>query len=168
MFGKPESEMNEPQISKASASTGSRGQATIGSSIAIKGDLIGEEDLIVHGRLEGTITLKQNSFMVGKDGHVKADVRARVIIVEGRVEGGLFGDEQVVIKKSGVVQGNIEAPRVALEDGCKFKGSIEMSVASKPAIEKSVEPAAVSHANVGSGGHKVEAVAPRGRVAIRK
>lgn len=167
MFGKPESEMNEPQTAKASASTGSRGQATVGSSISIKGDLIGEEDLIVHGRLEGTVTLKQNKLMVGKDGHIKADVRARVIIVEGRVEGGLFGDEQVIIKKSGVVQGNIEAPRVALEDGCKFKGSIEMSIASKSATGKSAEPAAVSHANVGSG-HKVEAVAPRGHVAIRK
>lgn len=154
MFGKPESETQEPHISRASTATsGSREQATVGSSIAIKGDLVGEEDLAVHGRIEGTVTLKQNSLLVGKDGHIKADVRARVIIVEGRVEGGLFGDEQVIIKKSGVVQGNIEAPRVALEDGCKFKGSIEMNMAGKVA-----EPAAVSSANTG---HKAEAVAIR-------
>lgn len=153
MFGKPESEMQEPQSSKAPTSSSSREQATVGSSIAIKGDLVGEEDLVVHGRLEGTVTLKQNSLLVGKDGHIKADVRARVIVVEGRVEGGLFGDEQVIIKKSGVVQGNIEAPRVALEDGCKFKGSIEMSIAGNTA-----KPAA--SANAGNG-HKAEAVAIR-------
>lgn len=153
MFGKPESEMQETHTSRAPSSSGSREQATVGSSIAIKGDLVGEEDLVVHGRIEGTVTLKQNSLLVGKDGHIKADVRARVIIVEGRVEGGLFGDEQVIIKKSGVVQGNIEAPRVALEDGCKFKGSIEMSMAGDAA-----KPAAA--ANPGSG-HKAEAVAIR-------
>ncbi len=155
MFGKAESEMNEMQVPKVSAGAGSREQATVGSSIAIKGDLVGEEDLVVHGRLEGTITLKQNSLLIGKDGHIKADVRARVIIVEGRVEGGLFGDEQVIIKKSGVVQGNIEAPRVALEDGCKFKGSIEMNVGTKVA-----EPAAVGKTATGNG-HKAEAVAIR-------
>lgn len=130
MFGKVEPEMRESHTSSA-VHGGGREQATVGSSISIKGDLIGEEDLAVHGRLEGTITLKQNSLLVGKDGHIKADVRARVIVVEGRVEGGLFGDEQVIIKKSGVVQGNIQAPRVALEDGCKFKGSIEMDIGGK-------------------------------------
>ncbi|MBN4078783.1 polymer-forming cytoskeletal protein [Gammaproteobacteria bacterium AH-315-C21] len=155
MFGKPETEMQESHVSKVSTASGSREQATIGSSIAIKGDLVGEEDLVVHGRIEGTVTLKQNSLLVGKDGHIKADIRARIIVIEGRVEGGLFGDEQVIIKKSGSVQGNIEAPRVALEDGCKFKGSIEMGVASK-----SAQPAAVSNANVGNG-HKAEAVAIR-------
>ena len=154
MFGKPESEGQSQGVAPAAASSASRGQATVGSSIAIKGDLVGEEDLAVHGRIEGTITLKQNSLLVGKDGHIKADVRARVIIVEGRVEGGLFGDEQVVIKKSGVVQGNIQAPRVALEDGCKFKGSIEMDIAGK-----SAEPASIGKA--AGGEHKAEAVAIR-------
>jgi len=159
MFGKIESEVHEPMNSKAPVGTGSREQATVGSSISIKGDLVGEEDLIVHGRLEGTITLKQNSLMIGKDGHIKADVRARVIIVEGRVEGGLFGDEQVIIKKSGVVQGNIEAPRVSLEDGCKFKGSIEMNVSSKA---KAAESSVVANPVVEkSSGHKAEAVALR-------
>lgn len=155
MFGKVESEERETHISSPTATaSGSREQATVGSSIAIKGDLVGEEDLIVHGRLEGTITLKQNSLQVGKDGHIKADVRARVIIVEGRVEGGLFGDEQVIIKKSGVVQGNIQAPRVALEDGCKFKGSIEMDIGGK-----AIEAAVVGKA--GGNEHKAEAVAIR-------
>ncbi|MBN4073817.1 polymer-forming cytoskeletal protein [Beggiatoa alba] len=159
MFGKIEPEIHESTNSKVPASKGSREQATVGASIAIKGDLVGEEDLVVHGRVEGTITLKQNSLMIGKDGHIKADVRARVIVVEGRVEGGLFGDEQVIIKKTGVVQGNIEAPRVSLEDGCKFKGSIEMNVSSKAkAAESSV---VASPAAAKSNDHKVEAVALR-------
>ncbi len=135
MFGKSESEVREPTIApakpSASGASSSRGQASVGSSISIKGDLVGEEDLAVHGSLEGTITLKQNSLLIGKDGRIKADLRARIITVEGHVVGGLYGTEQVIIKKSGVVQGNIQAPTVALEDGCKFKGSIEMDIGGK-------------------------------------
>jgi cytoskeletal protein CcmA (bactofilin family) len=105
--------------------------ATIGPSISIRGDLTGEEDLIVEGRVEGTIDLKQNNLTVGKDGRVNASVRANTISVDGQVDGDLSGDEQVVIRRSGNVQGNIIAPRVTLEDGCKFKGSIDMDVPSK-------------------------------------
>jgi cytoskeletal protein CcmA (bactofilin family) len=107
--------------------------ATIGPSISIRGDLTGEEDLVVEGRVEGTIDLKQNNLTVGKDGRVNASVRANTISVDGEVEGDLSGDEQVVIRRSGNVHGNIIAPRVTLEDGCKFKGSIDMDVPSKGA-----------------------------------
>ena len=104
----------------------SKEAATIGPSIRINGDLSGEEDLIVQGHVEGTVTLKQNALRVGKEGHVSATVHARVIDVEGRVEGDVVGDEQVILHRSANVQGNISAPRVTLEDGCRFKGSIDM------------------------------------------
>jgi cytoskeletal protein CcmA (bactofilin family) len=65
---------------------------------------------------------------VGKEGQIKATIDARAIFVEGKVEGDLKGDEQIVIHSSGDVRGNIVAPRVTLEDGCKFKGSIDMDV----------------------------------------
>lgn len=107
--------------------------ATIGPSIRIHGDLAGEEDLVVQGEVEGTITLEQNLVTVGKEGKVNATVNARVIIVEGQVDGDLNGEEQVTLKKSAGVRGNIVSPRVSLEDGARFKGSIDMEreVASK-------------------------------------
>ena len=100
--------------------------ATIGPSIRISGDLTGDEDLIVQGEVEGTVVLPKNLLTIGQDGRVNASVKARVIHVEGKVEGDLRGDEQVIVKRSGDVQGNITAPRVTLEDGCRFKGSINM------------------------------------------
>ena len=103
--------------------------ATIGPSIRINGDLSGEEDVIVQGHVEGTINLKQNTLRVGKDGHVSATVHARIIDVEGKVEGDMHGDEQVLLHRSANVRGNIQAPRVTLEDGCRFKGSIDMDSA---------------------------------------
>lgn len=109
---------------------GSREPAMIGTSISIRGDVAGEEDLIVQGRVEGTIKLPQNSVTVGKDGQIKANIHAKSIEVEGRMEGDLQADEQVVIRRSAHVEGNISAPRVALEDGCRFRGSIEMDMGS--------------------------------------
>ncbi len=101
--------------------------ASIGPSIHFKGELTGEEGLIIDGRVEGTIDLKGNQLIIGNNGKIKADVFAQTIIVNGSLTGELHGKERVHISKTGKVQGNIFSPRVSLEDGAKFKGSIDMS-----------------------------------------
>ena len=67
--------------------------ATIGPSIFIKGDLSGEEDLVIEGRVEGKVDLKQNNVTVGKNGRVRADVFGKVVIIEGEVDGNVFARE---------------------------------------------------------------------------
>ncbi len=99
----------------------------IGPTINIKGDLVGEEDLLIEGRVDGKVELRHHSVTVGKNGHIKADIFAKTITVEGTVEGNLYGEEQLIVRQSGTVRGNIVSPRVALEDGSNFKGSIDMS-----------------------------------------
>jgi len=108
-----------------------REQAVIGSTISIKGDLTGEEDLAIEGKLEGKIELRRHSVTIGKNGRIKGDIYGKVITVEGTVEGNLYGEEQLIVRQSGTVRGNIVAPRVALEDGSNFKGSIDMSPKEK-------------------------------------
>jgi cytoskeletal protein CcmA (bactofilin family) len=108
-------------------------QAIIGATISIKGDLLGEEDLLIEGRLEGKIESRRHSVTIGKNGRIKGDIYARVVTVEGTVEGNLYGEEQMTVRQSGTVRGNIVAPRVALEDGSNFKGSIDMSPKEKAA-----------------------------------
>ncbi len=105
---------------------GSREAAVIGPSIMIDGDLRGEEDLIIEGQVSGTVQLKNNSLTIGAQGKVKADVYAHSVFVEGYMEGDLYGSERVNVRKSAQVRGNITSPRVSLEDGARFKGSIEM------------------------------------------
>jgi cytoskeletal protein CcmA (bactofilin family) len=100
--------------------------AAIGPSISIKGDVVGGEDLLVEGKVEGEIRVKNHSVTVGRSGQVKADVHAKSVVVEGEVFGSLYGQEDVSIRQSGKVQGNIVAPRVTLEDGSTFRGSIDM------------------------------------------
>jgi len=101
-------------------------RANIGRSITIKGDISGDEDLVIQGAVEGSVNLKENNVTINSEGRVKADIHGRTITVEGHVEGDLLGEEQVVLSPSCRVRGNITAPRVALEDGANFRGTIDM------------------------------------------
>lgn len=118
-------------------------RATIGRSITIKGEVNGDEDLLIQGRVDGSVNLKQHAVTVGPEGEVKADIGARVIAVEGTVEGNLSAQEQVILRGSARVQGNITAPRVVLEDGARFRGGVDMGEMSAEAAppEKTVQVA---------------------------
>ena len=115
-------------------------RATIGPSIFIKGDLTGEEDLVIEGRVEGRVDLKQNNVTVGKNGKVKADVLGRVVTIEGEVDGNVFAREQAILRQSGAIKGNIQSPRVVLEDGSRFKGSIDMESPKDSGASPPVRP----------------------------
>lgn len=135
----------------------STSRATIGRSITIKGEVTGDEDLLIEGRVDGSVDLKKNSVTVGPDGTVKADIRGRVVIIEGKVEGDLRADEQVVLRSTARLLGDIVAPRLVLEDGASFRGGVDMGdtstaekthagteVTSRPAKATSSKPAAES------------------------
>lgn len=128
---KPKAQVSAPRA------TPSGSTSIIGTSIVLHGDITGDEDLVVKGNVQGTLNLPNNNIQIGPEGEVKADLKAQKISVAGKVEGNLVGSERVVIEKSGQVVGNIVAPRVALEDGCKFKGSVEMNMdsSSKPNVK---------------------------------
>jgi cytoskeletal protein CcmA (bactofilin family) len=127
-----------------------RERALIGPSIEIKGDLSGTEDLFIEGRIEGKIELRKHSVTVGKNGRVKADIIGCVIVVLGEVDGNLYGEEQIVLRSSSRVKGNLFASRVTLEDGAQFRGSVEMTAkppagsdpaqAQEPSSEPVVQP----------------------------
>lgn len=109
----------------------------IGPSIEIKGTITGNENLIIDGTVDGAVNLPDNDLTIGDTGKVTADLSAKNVKVEGQVTGDITGSEKVVISKSGRVRGNIIAPRVTLEDGAKFKGSIDMDPgeAARPAAK---------------------------------
>jgi cytoskeletal protein CcmA (bactofilin family) len=123
-----------PWSDSARGSAPAREAAVIGRSIHIDGNLKGEEDLRIEGDVSGTIQLNNHSLTIGKDGKIKADVHAKAITVDGNMDGDLYGSERVSIRKSARVTGNIVAPRVSLEDGARFKGSIEMDPEAVDAV----------------------------------
>ena len=118
----------------------SRGTAMIGKTIRIKGNVTGEENLLIDGSVEGTVHLKDNDLTIGNSAKVHADLAANVIKIDGEVHGDIAGVKKVVITKSGRVEGNIISPQVSLEEGAKFKGSIDMDVPSE-GVTSSARPA---------------------------
>lgn len=111
--------------------------SSIGSTISIEGVIKGSEDLMIRGEVQGEVSLPGHTLTIGLGGKVRADITAKVIHVEGIVIGDMTGMEQVLVHQSGEVRGNINAPRVKLEDGAKIKGSIDTdsSNSSKPAAK---------------------------------
>lgn len=136
---------------------GTQEAAVIGPSIHIDGDLRGEEDLIIEGEVNGTVQLKNNSLTIGAQGKVSADVYAHSVYVEGYTEGDLYGSERVSVRKSAQVRGNITSPRVSLEDGARFKGTIEMDAqAVEAALGKRRESSQPSQSSPSGGPASVD------------
>ena len=142
---KPESARQQPQqdnfTSAASTPASSGRAAVIGPGIHINGNISGDENLIIEGRVDGKIRLGAYQVDIGQSGRVNADITAKVIKIAGEVRGDLTGTEKVVILSSGNVHGNIVAPRMTLEDGAIFKGSIDMDP-GEPEKAKDAKPAA--------------------------
>lgn len=117
--GQREQALKQPGTSSGRA-------AVIGPRIRINGDVSGDENLVIEGFVEGKVSLGEYRVEVGSAGRVVADIEAKVVQVDGEVQGDISGTEKVTISRSGNVRGNITAPRMTLEDGAKFKGSIDM------------------------------------------
>jgi len=115
-----------PVLTKPEAGLESAGVAMIGETVKIHGDLNGKEDLVINGTVEGTVDFRENNVSVGANGKVNANITARNITIAGELKGELRGSEQVTIKPTGRVTGDIRAPRVVLNDGCQFKGLVDM------------------------------------------
>jgi cytoskeletal protein CcmA (bactofilin family) len=103
-----------------------RDLATLGASLTIKGQIIGEEDLQIDGKIEGPITLNGHRLTVGRSANLNSEINAREVIVYGKALGNLHAKDRVEIKKDGEVMGDITTTRISIEDGAYFKGRIEI------------------------------------------
>jgi cytoskeletal protein CcmA (bactofilin family) len=99
--------------------------SVLGPTLVFKGELSADEDLMLKGRVEGSIN-HTASLRIGKEGSVVGNITAKFITVEGRVEGDLHGSGAVTVKESANIDGNIFSPTVSLLEGANFNGSIEM------------------------------------------
>jgi len=116
--------------------------ANIGKSITIKGDLSGNEDLQIDGSVEGRIDLPNNQLTIGAEGRVKAEVHAKSVVVIGHVTGNLSAADRIHVEATGIVDGDVKAPRLVIQEGAMLNGAVEMGSAasstSKPSL--SVQP----------------------------
>ena len=107
--------------------------AHIGKSVVIKGELSGSEDLYIDGTVEGAIQLHGNNLVIGPNGHVHADINAKGVVIQGKLEGNIRATDRAELRKSAVILGDIVTQRIAIEDGAYFKGKVEIqSQSTKP------------------------------------
>lgn len=107
--------------------------ANIGKSIEIKGDLSGNEDMIIEGKVDGKVELPTAVLTIGANGVVRAEVNAKAVVVVGRCTGNVNGSERVEIQATGVVDGDVSAPRLVVAEGAVINGSIHMTKQSQAA-----------------------------------
>ena len=114
----------------------------IGRSVFIKGELTGDEDLTIEGRVEGKIELKDHNLVIGPNGKINAEINAKNVTIIGSVVGNINASDILEIKTSGSVMGDIKAPRISIADGAHFKGSVDMqrSTEKKADLPPRVEP----------------------------
>jgi cytoskeletal protein CcmA (bactofilin family) len=152
------SQPSPPSVSPAPAGSTDK-VAMIGRGISISGDVTADSNLRVEGVIEGRSVQSSHDVEIAESGRVIAGITAKVIKIAGEVTGDISGSEKVMIARSGRVQGNVVAPRVQLEDGALFRGSIDMNpapaadvkpVASKPAAVESSAKAPAAAASQGS------------------
>ena len=111
--------------------TADRAMARLGPSLHIKGEISGNEDLLIEGSIEGLVQLDERKLTIGATAKVTADIIAREVVVYGSVKGNLRAKDRIEIKKDGSVNGDLTTARIMIEDGAYFKGSIEIDKSSE-------------------------------------
>lgn len=157
----PEPETPKPQPAPSAAPApvaSSSATAMIGRGISISGDVTADSNLKIEGVIEGRSVQSKHDVDISETGKVTASISAKVIRISGEVTGDIVASEKVTIAKSGRVQGNVVAPRVQLEDGALFRGSIDMNP-GQAADARSAGGSSARPTAVDSGG-KASASAP--------
>lgn len=134
--------------------------SVIGAGLKIQGEITGDSDLVVEGEAHGRIRMVNGRVTVAASGHVNADIDAVEISVEGSVQGGLKASDRVRLGASSRVQGSVMTPRIAIEDGARLRGKVEMirtgevaapaAKTSTPVVKVSTAPATTTPVTAGA------------------
>ena len=142
-----ETYMSEPTPKSTNPSPAGGQRTFLGRTVVTQGQLSAGEDLLIEGQFEGTISLDDHCLTVGTEGHVKAEIRARQVVIQGSVTGNVAAREKVEIRRTGHVVGDLVAATVAIEEGAYFKGSIDIARDDGAETSKSLAAPSTSKTN---------------------
>jgi cytoskeletal protein CcmA (bactofilin family) len=108
------------------------GNAALGKSVSVKGQIFSREDLTIDGEVEGTIEMQEHRLTIGANGKVRASVKAREVIVLGTLHGNVETGDRLDIRKEAKLVGDIRTARIVIEDGAYFKGNVDIVRAEVP------------------------------------
>jgi cytoskeletal protein CcmA (bactofilin family) len=130
--------------------TADRPVGRLTSGLHVKGEIIGTEDLLIEGSVEGMIQLGERKLTVAPTAKLVADINAREVVVYGYVKGTVHAKGRIEIKKNGAAIGSLITGQFAIEDGADFRGSLEIEKGSTKETEQNVSVRAAS-ASAGAG-----------------
>jgi cytoskeletal protein CcmA (bactofilin family) len=119
--------------------------ARIGKSVVVNGEVKGSEDLIVDGRVEGTVSLSESRLTIGPGASVSADLSARDVLILGHVQGNVSASGRVELRAGCVMEGDIRALRLAVEDNAVFRGKVDLTQASGKSADGASAPQTVAN-----------------------
>jgi cytoskeletal protein CcmA (bactofilin family) len=108
----------------------------------IKGEITGSESLYIDGRIEGTVSFKDNRVTVGRNGVVAANISAREVVIMGKVTGNIECSDRVDIRSEGSLTGDVVSQRISVEDGALLRGSVQLTPAEHKPETKALAAAA--------------------------
>jgi cytoskeletal protein CcmA (bactofilin family) len=103
------------------------GSTLIGKSVTIRGELSGTEDLFLDGVFEGSVNLPESRLTVGPNAHVTAELHVRDLIVFGVVDGNVFASGRIELRQTAVLNGDIIASRLSIEESASVRGRVELT-----------------------------------------
>lgn len=124
--------------------------AVIGKSVQIRGEVKGNEDLVVEGLVEGTVTLSEHRLTIGANARVTANVTARDVVVQGHLQGDIHAAGRVELRSGSHVNGDIRAARLSVEDNAIFSGKVELDGTAAAAMGDSAKASAHAAPGVGA------------------
>ena len=149
MWNNKQPEVKSTDAMRPIQATADRTTGWLGSSLHVKGDITGTEDLLIDGSVEGLINLDERKLTVGATAKLTADINARDVVVYGYVKGNVRAKGRIEIKKGGSVNGNLTTAQIMIEDGADFKGSIEIDRSAEKEADKNISAPASAPAGAG-------------------
>jgi cytoskeletal protein CcmA (bactofilin family) len=98
----------------------------IGRSIVIKGEIAGEEDLVIAGRIEGRIHLNGCRLTLAPDSQVHGEIEAGSVVAGGRVEGKIVASDRLDVGATAAIDGEVTTPSLVIADGAQVHGRVDM------------------------------------------
>jgi cytoskeletal protein CcmA (bactofilin family) len=144
MWSNKQPEIKSTDVMRPIEATADRAKGWLGSSLHVKGDITGTEDLLIDGSVEGLIKLDEWKLTVGVTAKLTANISARDVVVYGYVKGNVHAKGRIEIKKDGAVIGNLTTAQIMIEDGADFKGSIEIDRSEAKAADQNLSSRSVA------------------------
>ena len=125
-----ENTQSVPSTNLSNSSSAVRTPSYLGPELKIRGQINGDEDLKIDGKIEGPISLGNHRLTLGPGAQILGDINSREIVVFGDVKGNLMAQDRVDVRRDASVIGDLTTSRITIEDGAHVKGAIEINWSS--------------------------------------